>query len=130
MLSLKQIRLRRKTLSLRSFKNAFSGIAAALKSGHNIRFMVACLILIIPVCILLGLSALEWAVILLCCAGVISLELMNTAIESAVDIKTSEFQPLAKKAKDVAAGAVLVFSLFSAAIGLIIFIPHILAVLR
>lgn len=111
---------------LRSFKNAFSGIASAFKSGGNIRVMSACFILIIPVCFILGLSGFEWAVILLCCAGVIALELVNTAIESAVDLKTSGYQPLAKRAKDIAAGASLVFCVFSAAIGLIIFIPHIM----
>ncbi len=113
-------------MSLRSFKNAFSGIAAAFKGGSNIRFMSVCFILIIPVSFILGLSGIEWAVVLLCCAGVISLELVNTAIEAAVDIKTLEYHPYAKKAKDVAAGAVFVFSIFSAVIGLIIFIPHII----
>jgi undecaprenol kinase len=112
-------------LSLRSFKNAFSGIAAALKDGSNIRFMSVCFILIIPISFILGLSGLEWAVVLLCCAGVISLEMINTAIEAAVDAKTSGFHPCAKKAKDAAAGAVLLFCIFSAAIGLIIFVPHI-----
>lgn len=84
-------------MSLRSFKNAFSGIAAALKGGSNMRFMYVCFILIIPVSFILGLSGLEWAVVLLCCAGVISLEMINTAIEAAVDVKASEFQPHAKK---------------------------------
>lgn len=111
---------------LRSFRHAFSGIAQALKSGRNIRIMAVCFVILIPVCILLGLSVVEWAVILLCCAGVVSLEMVNTAIESAVDMITGDFKPLAKKAKDVAAGAVLVFCVLSAAVGLIIFLPHII----
>jgi diacylglycerol kinase len=110
---------------LRSFKYAVRGVAAAL-AGRNIRIMAACFVLIIPVCFLLGLSAIEWAVVLLCCAGVISLEMVNTALESAVDIATTEYKPLAKKAKDIAAGAVLVFSIISASVGLIIFVPHII----
>ena len=56
----------------------------------------------------------------------ISLELVNTAVESAVDLVTEERHPLAKKAKDTAAGAVLVSAVFAAVIGLLIFVPKIM----
>ncbi len=111
---------------LDSFKYAFHGIRYALKEERNFRIMAACFIAVVIAGILLGLSVPEWAAILLCCAGVLSLEMVNTSLESAVDIATDEYKPLAKKAKDTAAGAVLVFCLFSAAIGLIIFIPHVI----
>jgi diacylglycerol kinase len=114
---------------LHSFQYALRGIAAAL-IGRNIRIMAVCFALIVPVSFLFGLSGIEWAAILLCCAGVISLEMVNTALESAVDIATTEYKPLAKKAKDIAAGAVLVFSILSAVIGLIIFVPHIIRLIN
>lgn len=115
---------------LNSFRYAFHGIRDALKDGRNFRIMAACFILVIAAGIILGLSGLEWAAALLCCAGVLSIELLNTALESAVNIATDEYKPLARKAKDAAAGATLVFSIFSAAIGLIIFIPHIIDLIK
>lgn len=111
---------------LNSFKYAFHGIRYALKDGRNFRIMAACFIIVVIAGILFGLSGLEWAAVLLCCAGVLSFEMVNTALESTVNIVTDEYKLLAKKAKDAAAGATLVFSLFSVAIGLIIFIPHII----
>lgn len=109
-----------------SLKHAVRGIKTTFVCERNYRFMFVCFIIIIPVSFLIRLSPLEWAAILLCCGGVISLEMVNSAIESAVDLTTAEFQPLAKKAKDIAAGAVLVFSIFAAVIGLIIIIPRII----
>ncbi len=114
---------------LRSFKFAICGVRFAL-AGRNMRIMAVSFALAVTASILLGLSALEWAAVLFCCAGVISLEMVNTAIESAVDVATSEIKPLAKKAKDIAAGAVLIFSVISAAVGLIIFIPHIIELIK
>lgn len=114
---------------LNSFKYAFHGIHDVFKSGRNFRIMAACFIIVVIAGIILGLSVIEWAAVLLCCAGVLSFELVNTALESTVNIATEEYKPLAKKAKDAAAGASLVFSLFSAAIGFIIFIPHIIVIL-
>lgn len=115
---------------LDSFRYAFHGIRDALKDGRNFRIMAAFFVLVVAAGIILGLSALEWAAALLCCAGVLSLELVNTALEAAVNVATDEYRPLAGKAKDAAAGATLVFSLFSAAIGLIIFIPHIIDLIK
>ncbi len=114
---------------LRSFKYAARGVAAAF-AGRNIRIMAACFVLVTAAGFLVGITAIEWAAVLLCCAGVISLEMVNTALESAVDIATTEYKPLAKKAKDIAAGAVLVFSIVSAAVGLIIFVPHIIRLIN
>lgn len=113
---------------LRSFRYALRGVAGAF-SGRNIRIMAACFAVVIAAGFVLGISAFEWTAILLCCAGVISLELVNTAIESAVDLAAPEINPLAEKAKDTAAGAVLVFCLFSATVGLIIFVPHIISLI-
>ncbi|MBB6445988.1 undecaprenol kinase [Bacillus benzoevorans] len=71
------------------------------------------------------LSASEWIFILLAIGGMFSLELVNTAIERTVDLVTEEFHPLAKQAKDIAAGAVLVYAILSVIIGCIIFLPKI-----
>ena len=65
-------------------------------------------------------------ILLFLIGGMLSLELMNTAIERAVDLITKDYHPLAKAAKDAAAGAVFVYALLSVIIGLIIFIPKII----
>ena len=115
---------------MRSFLYAFLGIRAALKSGRNLRIMTACAALAIVLSFVFGLSGTEWAAVLICCAGTLSLEMINTSIETVINGLTHEYKPQAKKAKDIAAGAVLVFSVFSLATGLVIFVPRIIAALR
>jgi len=117
-------------MSLKSFKNAATGIITALKGGANFRIICAVFILVVALGVVVGISPLEWTAVLLCCAGVISAEMINSSIEQTVDLCTKEYSETAKKAKDMAAGATLVFSIFSAAIGLIIFIPHIIELFR
>lgn len=73
-----------------------------------------------------GLSQIEWMICILLFGIVISLELMNTAIEATVDIAMPEIHPQAKLAKDIAAGAVLLSAIMAIIIGCIIFIPKIL----
>lgn len=72
----------------------------------------------------LGLGTAEWIAILLCITLVITLELVNTAVEACVDLVTRETHPLARTAKDVAAGAVLVGVVGSVLIGAVIFVPR------
>lgn len=69
------------------------------------------------------LSLFEWMIVVLLFGGMTALEMINTAIERTVDLVTKEIHPMAKQAKDVAAGAVLLFAIASAIIGLMIFIP-------
>lgn len=116
-------------MSKRSFTCALAGIACAARKGRNFCLMLVITVLMIPAGLLLGLSGTEWAIILLCCAGVITLEMVNTAIEYIVDLVSPSYHELAKKAKDVAAGAVLFAALFAAAVGLVIFIPHIIVLI-
>ena len=113
----------------RSFQYAFKGIARIIREERNFRIMIVCFVLVVIVGILVDLSGIEWALVLLCGGGVLCFEMLNTAIESAVDLAKPETHPLAGKIKDIAAGFVLVFSMFAAAIGLIIFLPHIIALL-
>ena len=72
---------------------------------------------------MLHLGALEWCICLGLFGLVMALELVNTAVESVVDLVTSEYKPLAKIAKDTAAGAVLIAAIMAAIVGLIIFVP-------
>ena len=110
----------------RSLKYAARGIAKTFRTQANFRIMTVCFLLVVIAGFVFGLSGLEWAVVLLCCGGVLGFEMLNTAIECAVDMIKPELHPLAEKTKDIAAGFVLVFSIFSLAAGLVIFIPHII----
>lgn len=75
---------------------------------------------------LFPLTTTEWCMVLICIAGVLSLELLNSAIELIVDQISPEYSVFAKHAKDMAAGAVFIGALVSAIIGLIIFIPKLI----
>jgi diacylglycerol kinase len=92
----------------------------------KIHCLAAALVVIAGV--LLGISKEEWIACLLLFGLVMSLELVNTAVESIVDLVTTDRKPLAKKAKDTAAGAVLIAAIFAAVIGLLIFVPKLIAV--
>ena len=80
--------------------------------------------------IFLRLSLVEWAVIALAMSGVFTSELMNTAVESLIDLASPQHHPLAKIAKDAAAGAVLVNAAFAAVAGLLIFAPKLWEVIK
>lgn len=105
------------------FRDALNGILAAYRSERNLRIHITIAILTITLGFFMCLSLIEWCLIALCIALVVTAELINTAIEVWVDLVSPDQNPLAGKAKDVAAGAVLVAVAFSAFIGGIIFIP-------
>lgn len=107
---------------IKSFSFAFMGLRTASKE-QNMKFHLISMIVVIVAGIMTGLSITEWLVIILIMALVIGAEMINTAIERVVDLATTEIHPLAKDAKDVAAGAVLVFAVSSVIIGLLIFLP-------
>ena len=71
--------------------------------------------------IVLRIDLLSWAIVLVCCGMVVAGELMNTAIETIVDLVSPEFHPLAGRAKDIAAAAVWTLSIASALVGLVVF---------
>ena len=79
--------------------------------------------------LLLGLSATEWCICLVLFGLVMALELVNTAVEAVVDLVTKERKPLAKVAKDTAAGAVLIAAIMAAIVGCIIFLPKIVEII-
>ena len=107
---------------LRSFGYAFEGIITASKE-QNFKSHIVSAVIVILAGYFTGLSRTEWYIVLLLIALMFALEMINTAIERVVDLASPNFHPLAKQAKDIAAGAVLVFALFSAIIGLLIFLP-------
>lgn len=111
----------------RSFAHAFDGIFSTIREERNIKIHLCFVILVVFFGTLLRISPTEWLIVLTLFGLVISLELVNTAIEATVDLVTEERRPLAKKAKDAAAGAVLVSAIASAIIGLLIFVPKVLA---
>lgn len=107
---------------LRSFGYAFEGIITASKE-QNLRSHIVSAVIVILAGYFTGLSRTEWYIVLLLIALMFALEMINTAIERVVDLASPNLHPLAKQAKDIAAGVVLVFALFSAIIGLLIFLP-------
>lgn len=111
---------------LKSFKYAFDGICTGIKEEQNMKIHITIMILVIIFGIMLKISKMEWIICIILFGLVISMELINTAIENTVDLITKEKNEQAKIAKDVAAGAVLVSAITSAIIGLIIFVPKIL----
>lgn len=110
---------------INSFKYAIEGIGDAFKTERNMKIHIFVMILVIIEGILLKINKDEWIICVLCFAMVIGSELLNTAIETVVDIAMPYKNEKAKIAKDVSAGAVLVFAIGAAICGLIIFVPKI-----
>ncbi len=110
----------------KSFVFAFEGIFNTIKDERNIKIHLLATCFVTLFGFLLHISKTEWLVCLLLFALIVSLELVNTAIEAVVDLATTETKPLAKKAKDAAAGAVLWSAIIAALIGCIIFLPKLL----
>lgn len=107
----------------KSFDYAWSGILYGVKAERNLKFHLAAAITVLLAGLWTGLSVIEWSIVVLLIGGMLAFEMMNAAIERVVDLVTLENHPLAKRAKDLAAGAVLVYAISSAVIGLIIFVP-------
>jgi diacylglycerol kinase (ATP) len=109
-----------------SFSNAIRGIAFLFKSQLNARieFIIAGIAIVSG--LIFRISTSEWIIILMCIALVLSLEGINTAIEIFADKIHPGFDKEIGKAKDAAAGAVLIVSLFAAIIGIIIFAPRLI----
>lgn len=110
---------------INSFKYAFTGIITSLKRERNMKIHFIIMLLVILFGFIYEISLIEWLICLICFGLVISAEMMNTAIELTVDLASPNKNNMAKQAKDIAAGGVLVMAIISALIGLIIFIPKI-----
>jgi diacylglycerol kinase (ATP) len=112
---------RRPPSILESFNFAFAGIIHVLRTQRNMRihFVVAALVLIAALAS--GVDKIELIVLLLAIAFVLIAEMVNTAVEAAVDVATTSFDPMAKLAKDIAAGAVLIATAVAVAVGYLVF---------
>jgi len=99
---------RGKTTLLQSFNHAFRGLVHAVRHQRNMRIHMAVALIVLVASVFLNVSRLELVIIFATIAFVVMAELMNTAIEALVDIVTEEYDPRAKVAKDLAAGAVLI----------------------
>ena len=110
---------------IKSFKYAFEGIFTGIKKEQNMKIHIAIMIIVIIFGITLKISKIEWIICIALFGLVISMELINTAIEQTVNLVTKDINPIAKYAKDVAAGAVLINAIMAAIIAGIIWIPKI-----
>jgi diacylglycerol kinase (ATP) len=104
----------------RSFDHAYRGLIFAVRTQRNMRFHVVAAAVVLIGSLFLGVSKLELAVLVLVIMFVFVTEMINTALEFAVDLVTKEYHPLAKLSKDVSAGAVLVSSVGAVLVGYLI----------
>lgn len=114
---------------LHSFRYAFQGLGDLFRSQPNARIHATAATAAVCLGFFCQISRLEWAVVTLCIALVLSLEALNTAIEHLTDLVSPDYHPLAGKAKDVAAAAVLLAAMGAAVAGALIFLPKIAALL-
>ncbi len=117
--------IKRRHSLAQSFKTAFSGIGVGLKYERNFRIHVIATVTVVIFGIVFSISSFEWIVLILSIIAVMSLELVNTALEQLIDFLKPEKHSTIGKVKDMVAGSVLITTLGSVIIGLIIFIPKI-----
>ncbi|WP_342552101.1 diacylglycerol kinase family protein [Paenibacillus sp. FSL R7-0652] len=112
------------------FFNALEGIAYGLRTQRNVRVHTGAAILMCAAGFFFHISKTDWMFVLTAVFMVLVTELMNTAVEAAVDLAQPNIHPLAKAAKDTAAGAVLLAAVFAVIIGCIVFLKPVLAWLK
>ena len=113
------------TARARSFLHAFRGIGTLLRTEHNAWIHAAATVAVTGAGLLVGLEAVEWGLIVLAIALVFSTEAFNTALEVLADAVHPDPHPLVGRAKDLAAGAVLLAAMGAVVIALLVFVPHI-----
>jgi diacylglycerol kinase len=109
---------------LRSFTFAGQGVWHAVRTQRNMRVHLAAAIAAITAGLVLGIGALAWACVALAIGLVLAAETLNTVVEALADLCTAELHPLAKVAKDAAAGAVLIASATAVGVGAAVFLPR------
>jgi rRNA maturation RNase YbeY len=109
---------------LTSFRNAFAGLARFVRTQRNARIHFVIALLAIALAATLGITLSEWAILALTIGFVFVAEMFNSVAELAVDAVTLEFHPLAKGAKDIGAGAVVLAAVVSVIVGLLLFVPR------
>ena len=116
---------RRAPSIIQSFNFAFEGIIHVLRTQRNMRIHFGVAVAVLVAALAFDVSRLELIALLLAIAFVLIAEMVNSAIEAAIDVATSSFDPLAKLAKDIAAGAVLIASINAIAVGYLVFSGHV-----
>lgn len=112
-----------------SIKNCLEGINFVITNESNFKKEIVIGIIALLLSYILKISRIEFTIILIMIALVLTSEIINTSIEKVVDLYTKDYNNIAKIAKDVSAGSVLVMSIFSLLVGIIIFLPKIINVL-
>lgn len=114
---------------IRSFRYAFNGIKLLIAREPNAWIHCFAAVCVVGAGLWLGLSTVEWEIIILVIGAVLAAEAVNSAIEALADRVTSEYDEAIKLAKDLAAGAVLLLAIAAAVIGVIIFFPKLVSFL-
>ena len=110
-----------------ALKIAVIGIKGLFSESRNARIQLVIFLLVLVAGSIVGLNRFEWLWLLIASAIVLALEAVNTSIELLADVYTLEFNLKIKQVKDIAAGAVLIASIFALIVGAVIFIPHLRA---
>jgi diacylglycerol kinase (ATP) len=116
-------------LVLRSFTFAFAGIMFMVRTQRNAQVHLFITSIVIVAGVFFNVSVGEWLALVLSITLVLALEAINTALEAVVDLASPQIHPLAKRAKDSAAGAVLIGAIGAAIVGLTVFLPRIVALI-
>jgi diacylglycerol kinase len=111
------------------FRAAFSGIRRLITSERHFQLHLVGATCAVVMAALLGFSSLEWAILIVTIGLVLVAEGLNSAVERAIDTTTPSFHPLAKAAKDIAAGAVLIAAIISVIVGILLYGPKLWALL-
>ena len=106
---------------IESFNYAIEGVIHVLRTQRNMRIHFAVAVVVLAVAVAVGVSRLELIALLLAITFVLVAEMINTAVEGTIDAATTSFDPMAKLAKDIAAGAVLIASVNAVAVGYLVF---------
>ena len=112
---------------LKSFTFAWKGILTCAGHEQNITFHLIAAIIVLAAGFCFGISRTEWMAVMLCIGTVIAAELFNSAIERLVDMVSPEWEKIAGEVKDIAAGAVLITAIAAAIVGMIVFLPYVIA---
>ena len=124
------MKMEKKDPLYRSFGYAFQGIFTCVRKERNMKIHCVAAVLVVIAGVILKISAIECCICMVLFGLVMALEHVNTAVEAVVDMVTEEYHPLAKVAKDTAAGAVLIAAIMAAIAGGIIFLPKIAQILQ
>jgi diacylglycerol kinase (ATP) len=106
---------------IESFNYAIEGVIHVLRTQRNMRIHFAVAVVVLVVAVAVGVSRLELIALLLSITFVLVAEMINSAVEGTIDAATTSFDPMAKLAKDIAAGAVLIASVNAVAVGYLVF---------